>query len=819
MLFRSGKANKALLSCDALYSLIEKEQDKNIYFNYQYLLGLAQISLLQQSLAKKAAEECKKVACELKDDFLLFKSEVLACYAKYLSWKDLFLCDYQESNPEVFVDKLKKYGYFNLLAYVYGFEFENNESEFEAIAIGEKQPEFMLKSKTISRELKNQYCVLAVIIKNIIKYTDAGYHLYVETLYEERFQILHEMTNPIREGYAFIGLGYNSIIREEYEKANQLFNYGLQIMYQAKESERCAEVLYNMAINCIMAENYKLANDYLIAILKIIKLIEITTLHICNQSKLYGLIALCNFYMGIEYNAFLYFTKLEKILGHLLEEDKEIDNYWSEDLLLYYFLMALFHKKQNEVEKAIISLEKAFGYYESTEGVKYFYCVFLTQELSSCYFLLHQNEKAYAVIQEGLQYCRQKDLTHKIYQLESFMNSSDKEVIDAHVEEIAVSIDDILMNAKNDSMQLQLKERQRDIDFIALWQDTIGKFSYSGEMLIHNSMPALQNMYQLDGLIFVSDNNGEMDIRYSDSGQEITEKMCKKIFSYFKRMPFAFVSNRDDKDFLEYREIIGLFNQTKVVAILGIPIIRNRYVHSFLIGYTKLQQRARANRTNLTSADLIATKFAFSQLMDKLEQLESQHEIQAMNEKLRYSAIFDQLTNLYNRKGFHEKMGYYQKRYEVRNSTQVLLYLDLDNFKFYNDNFGHEIGDMVLVAFSKLLIDCKKEEGCVVRYGGDEFLIVFPNKDAKYAVGIANDIYRKMDKKFYKHLQEMSAVDISVAEEKQLGCSIGIAEFYSFQEKAINEAINQADQALYEMKHHSKGGYKVYQIKEEVSQE
>ena len=204
----------------------------------------------------------------------------------------------------------------------------------------------------------------------------------------------------------------------------------------------------------------------------------------------------------------------------------------------------------------------------------------------------------------------------------------------------------------------------------------------------------------------------------------------------------------------------------------------------------------------------------FSPEMDTQGELESQHEIQAKNEKLRQSAIFDQLTNLYKRKGFHEKLGYYQKRYEVRNSTQVLLYLDLDNFKFYNDNFGHEIGDMVLVAFSKLLIDCKKEEGCVVRYGGDEFLIVFPNKDAKYAVGIANDIYRKMDKKFYKHLQEMSAVDISVAEEKQLGCSIGIAEFYSFQEKAINEAINQADQALYEMKHHSKGGYKVYLIKE-----
>ena len=70
-----------------------------------------------------------------------------------------------------------------------------------------------------------------------------------------------------------------------------------------------------------------------------------------------------------------------------------------------------------------------------------------------------------------------------------------------------------------------------------------------------------------------------------------------------------------------------------------------------------------------------------------------------------------------------------------------ILYADLDNFKYYNDAFGHDIGDFILVQFADLLNKICGPDGYVVRYGGDEFLVVIHSVDRAVIEGAAKEIY------------------------------------------------------------------------------
>jgi diguanylate cyclase (GGDEF)-like protein len=71
-----------------------------------------------------------------------------------------------------------------------------------------------------------------------------------------------------------------------------------------------------------------------------------------------------------------------------------------------------------------------------------------------------------------------------------------------------------------------------------------------------------------------------------------------------------------------------------------------------------------------------------------------------MNDKLSYVALMDNLTGLYNRQGLQHNMDNMSEETDMFN---VILYIDLDNFKYYNDNFGHEIGDLILVSFANMI--------------------------------------------------------------------------------------------------------------------
>lgn len=172
--------------------------------------------------------------------------------------------------------------------------------------------------------------------------------------------------------------------------------------------------------------------------------------------------------------------------------------------------------------------------------------------------------------------------------------------------------------------------------------------------------------------------------------------------------------------------------------------------------------------------------------------LESE-EIVLQEKKIIYSANTDQLTDLYNRRYFYE----YMTRNKIMSKHVNLFYIDLDNFKKINDEYGHQAGDTVLVMVAKLL---KQTFGAefIARVGGDEFLaVVLGSKtDAELAI---------LAERFLSSLQQTIADNAKFA---VLSASIGIAVSNALTD--VDLLIRQSDSALYEAKRNGKKQYKIY---------
>lgn len=111
-----------------------------------------------------------------------------------------------------------------------------------------------------------------------------------------------------------------------------------------------------------------------------------------------------------------------------------------------------------------------------------------------------------------------------------------------------------------------------------------------------------------------------------------------------------------------------------------------------------------------------------------------------LRDDLRQQAIHDSLTDLYNRRYMLESVEQAQSRAERTDDSIAILMIDLDHFKRFNDNFGHDADDHVLKAVAQVLKDSLRQENIACRYGGEEFCIVLPATDEKQAVSIAERI-------------------------------------------------------------------------------
>lgn len=161
----------------------------------------------------------------------------------------------------------------------------------------------------------------------------------------------------------------------------------------------------------------------------------------------------------------------------------------------------------------------------------------------------------------------------------------------------------------------------------------------------------------------------------------------------------------------------------------------------------------------------------------------------------------DSLTGLYNRGYFEDSLSGEISRSRRYDTEFSILFLDLDDFKQVNDTMGHLAGDFVLKKVANLIINEKREEDVVARYGGEELVVILPETNKVNTIIKAERIRRK--------IQEMPL--IFDGKKIEISVSGGIATFPQDAEEA-NKLIHCADQALYRAKGEGKNRICLYSI-------
>ena len=156
---------------------------------------------------------------------------------------------------------------------------------------------------------------------------------------------------------------------------------------------------------------------------------------------------------------------------------------------------------------------------------------------------------------------------------------------------------------------------------------------------------------------------------------------------------------------------------------------------------------------------------------------------------LREQSLRDQLTGLYNRRFLDETIDKIAAQIKRRGTTLGILMVDIDYFKEVNDTYGHDMGDKVLKEIAKVLVKSVREADLVIRFGGEEFLVLLMDVQSGESVEIAEKIRKAVE----SHTIESFGVVLRKT------VSVGVSEFPVDSDK-IWQCIKYADVALYKAK-------------------
>ena len=145
----------------------------------------------------------------------------------------------------------------------------------------------------------------------------------------------------------------------------------------------------------------------------------------------------------------------------------------------------------------------------------------------------------------------------------------------------------------------------------------------------------------------------------------------------------------------------------------------------------------------------------------------------------------DPLTGLYNR----VYLSYLQRNFFTRKKTFTVIMADINDFKSVNDEFGHKIGDKALIDTARTLVSVVGESGSVVRYAGDEFLIIIPSEE------------KDVSEKYMSEINEAFAKQATTPERPySISLSMGSIQCRLSNSDSLDEFMNQIDKRMYESK-------------------
>jgi len=242
----------------------------------------------------------------------------------------------------------------------------------------------------------------------------------------------------------------------------------------------------------------------------------------------------------------------------------------------------------------------------------------------------------------------------------------------------------------------------------------------------------------------------------------------------FKNMIATFVDRLGhmSTSSLSYQEKIESFSE-KLAETDDIPQINALLETLMKDTYTMQSDIVQSRVDILEQRDQVdATQYKIFKLQEELSQL---------SEKL----SVDQLTGVLNRRGLDEAMVREVSRAHREDAPLCVALLDIDNFKYFNDKYGHHVGDSALQHLARLIQETIRVTDIAARFGGEEFVILLPNTPLDRAVEVIFRLQRALTKEFFLGNNERLLITFSA----------GVALFKK--DEAQEDVLSRADRAMY----------------------
>lgn len=210
---------------------------------------------------------------------------------------------------------------------------------------------------------------------------------------------------------------------------------------------------------------------------------------------------------------------------------------------------------------------------------------------------------------------------------------------------------------------------------------------------------------------------------------------------------------------------------------------------------------------DLDSKQIFGCTLLLSQSMDTdlvnqyLQQQQRLISLMEENVRLNYLIRKDKLTSLYNKAYIEEQLDVQCGMVRRYHRECSVIFFDIDHFKRINDNYGHSVGDEVLIAISSLISNHIRSTDMFARWGGEEFLLLLPETGIEEAKIVANKLCA---------LVEQHDFDIV----KKVTISLGVTSVLA--SDTVLSILNRVDKALYKAKHSGRNQVVVYQSDEEI---
>ncbi len=640
----------------------------------------------------------------------------------------------------------------------------------------------------ISRKNRNSLNLSNALQWKGIIFSRLGKSFESSVFYDQSLSLRSEINDPVYIIRIRNGLSYEALIRSEYKKAYTLLNEYASHLDEISNYRTIINTLRNIALPLFYSRNFEAVNKLFQFITNLIRLFNLDDM--ANNSFLPESNDMQIFRTFVDFQL----GNLNRARISLYNIENNSGNVSDELYLLLYFLESAYLLLHGNTKEAFEIIDEAIPPLEEIPPYQGHMVVFVLYEYS---LLLKSNgfvqdsEKYFSRGFEVAEFLNLSFYTKnkKPYSLEEYVKDFEP------FEPLKIDIEKIRRKTNKDSLVNQVHQKLEDYRFLnKIMSDSTENLSL--KTYIEKIIQSLFD-YSFADSVFFAEKTGNRWKRL-DSVSRVKEKF-----------PSAEVWDRCQE--LSARSLNSWLIFDEKMNSYFVVIEKFGYTFGIIITYS--------HEKSISMESLNILNIAVSDIQAKYIILKQNLTLQQISDT-------DELTQIYNRRALLEYVDGQNLKLKrcgaAGNSSEMLVFafLDLDNFKFYNDTYGHKSGDFLLKEFAGLLARNFRKVDFVSRYGGDEFVVVLQKTSCAQAEKILEAIHCKLREEnyFIPQLEKFLGKKISVPENRLIGFSAGLCSNCDVKPREnLRSAIDFADKALYFSKRNKKGTTAIFSnIKEKI---